>query len=48
MVEVLVLRDLRLRDFLNFAVILEEMDGIDVFADYDFKMKKINISQSSI
>lgn len=39
-VNVLVWRDLRLRDFLDFAIILEEMGGIDEFADYDFQMKK--------
>lgn len=35
-VNVLVWRDLRLRDFLDFAIILEEISGIDVFADYNF------------
>lgn len=38
--DVLVWRDLRLGDFLDFVINLEEIGGIEEFAKYDFKMKK--------
>lgn len=38
--EILVWRELRLKDFIDFIIILEEKGGVEVFADYDFKMKK--------
>lgn len=38
--EILVSRELRLKYFINFAIILEEMGEVKVFADYDFKMKR--------
>lgn len=38
--EILVWRELRLKDYIDFTSILEEMEGVEVFVDYDFRMKK--------
>lgn len=37
--DILVWREMRLKEFVDFAIILEEM-GVEVFLNYDFKMKK--------
>lgn len=34
--EILVWQKLRLKDFIEFSIILEEMGGVEVFADYNF------------
>lgn len=39
--DVLVLRDLGLRDFMDLSILLKEMGGIVEFAEYDFKVKKL-------
>lgn len=38
--DVLVWRDSRLKDIMNFTIILEQMDRVEEFAEFDLRMKK--------